>query len=656
MSGYPCGVLLLLLVVACVSESACDDCDATSGDTSDSGGETFACPDPGPAPELSDWTLTGTAPTTGFATLATSGEYPIYLGSTLSGIWYLAAPDQPEWVAGNSLPTTHTVGDLVVSPNDSARMYRSAGGRVARTDDGALSWRQLPFGERGTGSAFDGHTYGIAVPWGEPETVYAVLDTGVFGVSYDLGETWEARGRIDIDGPDPTRLDYFGRIRIAAGASGTDPILVHDGAYIWRSSDEGASWSAVAENAGNPDALVRDPSNFDVVLAPGGLISVDAGANWEESTLGNVERAFWGEQLWVFADGTLTVGDGVEQAARSSPAAELSALAEIGDDVWAADSNHVWHSADGGLRWSEYTGSLFEKNFVVVRPHPVCPGVVWAGTRCDGGVYRSANWGQNWEHVDIDGHYVMDVVFDPSDPATIWLVNDDELLVSRDDGATWSVVWQAYHFHGIDFDPEQAGRMLLGSVGSGNYADTSGNIYLSEDYGATWAMTTGIPQNASSAHAFRYLGGGIVLAGFYLGGGEGHPNGQGIGLFRSVDSGKTWVDTMFPHSDVATIAYTGAIVWVAAGDGVYRSDDQGISWEKVLEGRSFWVDFEGATGFAVFENSEVYRTEDGGNTWAQSHIFEADILLNTLERIEIAPGREMVWWTRYNRGIYGLSL
>ena len=672
---YAAGVLPMaaFFASACVPSAAeCTDCagfdagapesgnadSAAPPDDSagESGGPATDCPDPGPVPGLVSWGALGPAPAAGLATLATNGLYPVYLGSTLSGMWRLAQPDAPSWEVVGSHPTSHTTGDVVVAPDNPLRLYRSAGGRLTRSEDGGGSWRELPFGDRGTGSALDGHTYGIAVPRGEPNTVYALLDTGVFGVSRDLGESWEARGLVDLGDRDVAQLDYYGRVRVLAGATGADPIVLHDGRYVWQSEDEGATWLATLESPGNADGLVRDPANLGWLVAPGGWASVDAGKTWEVADLGRVERAWWGDRLWVYGEGELRVGTLGGVDSRPSPTDAPTALAAIGDRVWVTDPTRAWYSADGGLSWTEYFDSLVETNFVVVRGHPVCPGVAWAGTRCDGGVYKSENWGSSWDWVDVGGHYVMDVVFDPTDSRTIWLVNDDSLLVSRDDGATWSTQWQAYHFHGLAFDPADHERMLIGSVGSGSYADSSGNIYLSGDGGLTWMLTAGIPQNSASAHSITFLEAGIVLAGFYLAEDASHLGGEGIGMYRSIDGGLIWVAVDFPHPNIAGITYSEGVAWAAAGDGLYRSIDAGQSWARVLDGWCFWVDMQGPLGFAVFEDSVVYRTEDGGSSWSESHPYEEDLLFNALERVDITAGAEFAWWSRYHRGVYGISL
>ncbi len=612
------------------------------------------CPDPGAAPDPAGWSPTGPAYASALSTIATHGEAPLYVGSALAGIWRLDALSDAELSKVHVPNTTHTLGDLVVDPLDPLRVYRSSGGTVHRSDDGGESWVITPFGSRDVASEFPGHVYGIAVPTGLPDRVYALLDTGVFGVSADQGATWAARGLVPVDGGADALLDYYRRFRIVAGATAEDAILVHDGRTLFRSLDEGDSWTAVLVDVSRPEALARNPDAPNEVRL-GAWTSDDGGATWSEGVM-DVEVAAWGDAIYtVGSDDVLTITHADGSRALALPTLGTTAAMGVGEHLFAIDDSSIWHSADGGGSFTRYENSNIERNFAVVAPDPACAGVVWAGTRCDSGLYRSDDWGDTWQNVAANGHYVMDVVFDPARPERVWLVNDDLLMRSEDRGATWSDVWQAYHFHGFALDPGVPGRMLLGSVGSGDYADSKGEVYVSVDDGASFTPTTGLPENTASAHTLAFVGGDVVLLGTYKAGDLSHLYGVGIGLWRSTDRGLSWAPAALDAIDIARVTVAEGVSWIATERGLYSSGDTGETWVLGLEGIFRWVDFDGGRGLAVDGNGAVWLTENGGVSWTLDHAAadppDRDTLDNPLARVALAPGGATAWWTRYGLGI-----
>jgi len=77
----------------------------------------------------------------------------------------------------------------------------------------------------------------------------------------------------------------------------------------------------------------------------------------------------------------------------------------------------------------------------------------------------------------------------------------------------------------------------------------------------------------------------------YVGTGEGFPNAdaiRGIGILKSTDAGETW--DILPATQNPTFRYTRGLlvhpqngdVYAATTQGLYRSQDEGQSWTKVL--------------------------------------------------------------------------
>jgi photosystem II stability/assembly factor-like uncharacterized protein len=230
-------------------------------------------------------------------------------------------------------------------------------------------------------------------------------------------------------------------------------------------------------------------------------------------------------------------------------------------------------------------------------------------------VQRSNDLGKSWDRVDgiglpeesgltlarlwhlEPGH--------PSEPDTLWLGGDPGCLLRSDDrGATWEAnaallshptreQWNpgagGLCCHSITLDPSDAGRLWIGISAAG--------VFRTDDGGETWT-----PLNANVAADFMP---------------EPYPEvGQCVH--------KVLVHPARPER-----------LWQQNHCGVYRSDDGGESWER-LDGNGLPSDF----GFALALDASnpdvayvvpeegagnrvtaggrlgVWRTDDGGSTWA----------------------------------------
>jgi photosystem II stability/assembly factor-like uncharacterized protein len=152
-----------------------------------------------------------------------------------------------------------------------------------------------------------------------------------------------------------------------------------------------------------------------------------------------------------------------------------------------------------------------------------------------------------------------------------------------------------------DVGPMRAGR-TFGVAGHADEPDTfymgsvGGGVWKTENSGRTWNPISdeGIPIGSIGAIAVAPSNAKVV----YVGTGESDirsQNSYGIGMFKSVDAGKTWT-----HIGLADVRQIGRVVvdpkdasrlYVAAlgsiyapnpERGLYRSTDGGAHWKKVL--------------------------------------------------------------------------
>ena len=331
-------------------------------------------------------------------------------------------------------------------PADIGTFYFGAcAGGVWKTYDGGTYWENVSDGYFKTASVG-----AIAVSDSDPSVVYAGMGEATIrldvthgdGVyrSNDGGHSWVHLGLED------TR--HISTVRIHP----TNPDIVYVAALghafgpneqrgIFRSKDGGKNWEQVlykSDNAGASDLSI-DPNNPRVMFA--GI--------WQ------VRRNFW----------NLTSG--------------------------GPDSG-LWRSRDGGDTWDDISDNpgLPEKPFgkIGVAVSPAKAGRIYATIEArEPGVFISDDYGDTWQlasdNRDLQGRpwYYEHIFADPQDADTAWVLNYDAWK-STDAGKTWTQVNTPHgDNHDLWIDPRNPRRMIEGNDGgacvSYNGGETFSTIY-----------------------------------------------------------------------------------------------------------------------------------------------------------------------------------
>jgi photosystem II stability/assembly factor-like uncharacterized protein len=315
------------------------------------------------------------------------------------------------------------------------------------------------------------------------------------------------------------------------------------GQTILATDDDGEHWQRLGPRNGlHSDGIVRTlvshPADPEVVFAgtdKGLLRSGDGGRCWE--SLGG---SLTGYTVWRLAfhpsdNNVLFAGTGTP----SRPA--------------------IFRSGDAGQSWDELDANIAVDCDNVGVPRvtdiavdPTNADSVWASIEVDG-ARHSTDGGKTWTAVDAsaipnpDAHAV---VISPGPPKSVFVVVNNEIYVTRDDGGSWAPVGVREHFpwrHGRDlaFDPSEPRRgwATLGDFTPGK----TGSLARTQDGGATWDFVDmPVPPN-SAMWVVRMQPDApkLMLAASRYG-----------YLYRSDDAGQSWTKLWREFSEVSSIVWS----------------------------------------------------------------------------------------------------
>ncbi len=457
---------------------------------------------------------------------------------------------EPILLSGPREPTFGRIS-LAVAPSSSDRLYAlvarpasratpggfAPGGSrsyaVYRSEDGGDSWTR--FASPLTGSQY-GHYYSTIVVHPEDPDTFFVGGLEVMR-SRDGGATFSEVTPPHVDIHDMA-FDRAGRL------------LVADDGGVDRSDDLGNSWK-VLHNGGMGavqfyPGLSIDPSRPWIVLA---------GTQDNGTTL----RTSSGEWFWV------TGGDGGHTAIHPQQ-----------PNVYFAESQgsgQLYRSDDFGLSWVHSATGIDPSDRHCFLPpvvfDPEDPTRLLYATHR---VYESTDTGRSWRAVsdDLTGGdpaAIQSLVIAPASSNVVYAAtNDGRVLVSSNGGSVWDVVLEGVGgwprvLRQLAVDPKRPSQVYVADMRFGGQG-----VLASLDRGRTWrslgAGLPDVPVNTVAVHrrgTKRYLFAGTDQ-----------------GVYLSRDFGKTWAEygkiPRAPVMDLVVDAANGRLVASTLGRGAWEID------------------------------------------------------------------------------------
>ena len=473
--------------------------------------------------------------------------------------------------------------------------FGAAAGGVWKTTDGGTYWRNVSDGFFSTAAVG-----AIAVAPSDANVIYVGMGEccirgdvshgdGVYR-STDGGKTWKHLGLKD------TR--HIARIRIHP----QNPDVVYVAALghafgpnsergVYRSLDGGRTWEQIlfrSEDAGAID-LSMDPNNPRIIFA----------AIWEaRRTPWSLTSGGPGSSLYVTTDGGDSWTDisdrpGLPKGVKGRIGVAVSPAKR--DRVWAlveAENGGLFRSDDGGGTWQKVSNDREIQGrrwyYMHVFADPQDPNTVWAlAGRC----FKSVDGGETFAEVPTPHGDNHDLWIDPANPQRMIEGNDGGACVSFNGGGTWSTIYNqpTAQFYHLDTDtrfPYRVyGTQQDNSAISVPSQTSKGGIPISD------CVVTG---HAESGHIqVRPDNPNIVYSGAI----GSSPGGGGAMLRYDHETGQTRIITAWPEfyggwapKDLKyRFQWTYPIlisphdpdVLYACGNRVFRSTDEGMSWEVI---------------------------------------------------------------------------
>lgn len=493
--------------------------------------------------------------------------------------------------------------------------------------------------------------------------------------STDSGETW-----LSIPQDNPDNPSWFRNMEVKSIA--VDPnnslnIWVANGSYLDVSHDGGTSWKTFFF-ASDEDRFCytvavdpHDLSGNTVYVGTGGkdysnekgeiFVTADGGETWDNMHFtadGNIWYNFWDISFNPHKPGEIWVAN------RKS---------------YISPEGHIYMSPDYGSSWWYWTGALYANEdyrafgFIdEVIVHPENPLLVFVSTsygiarKLDG---ASLDESSRWQWTDVTESSTA-VCIPPAAPDTVYAsLAGGTVRKSTDSGATWSTSLAAPdEFLTMEPHPSAADTLYAGCVDKG--------VFKTSDGARSWEpINQGIKANTIYAidifpgNPARVLCG--TLAGVYLYKGEnawqelysykaeavafnpdnagtlywGTHLGTGWEIFKSIDSGSTWISKSSENEEdskvtsIAVIPSEGGKDTIIAGIG-YSSGKKGevvriVNWDyETYENFDITLSltvpvnavavhpqqqslmFAGSGSFyAPSAPGRLYKSADGGKTW-----------------------------------------
>lgn len=290
-----------------------------------------------------------------------------------------------------------------------------------------------------------------------------------------------------------------------------------------------------------------------------------------------------------------------------SPKNNSASLAVAGGFFKSQDKGLAWETKSNFPSIGKAKLSLKKISFGIAGSN-----VLYAGSNL--GLYVSEDHGDNWQLL-IPNNDIADFALNPKTKTVIYAASANKVFKTADAGANWELIYTetrpAVTVKSLAVDYFDTSRVYL--------LENDGTLLVSLDWGNSWKPLYNFQRPTIKILVNRYLNKNLFVA-------------VGNGLFRSFDSGVTWQEIAaikaadYPGAnnfkELFFINQDGGLLYLSRY-GLLKSADNGTSWSPLkLVSPPNSVDIE-TFNYNSKDPSEIYyilddilyHTLDGGRNW-----------------------------------------
>jgi photosystem II stability/assembly factor-like uncharacterized protein len=508
----------------------------------------------------------------------------------------------------------------------------------------SVAW--LPVGPDG------GDARSFAADPKNPRHLYLGTTSSWLYQSQDGGATWQRLAKL-------SKKDDLVLDNILVDESDPKTLLVGTWVFdrpdgtLFISHDAGTSWETVKDMEGQSiRALAQAPSNPKILIAgtlKGVFRSEDSGQHWSQaSPAGSMElhevesiaidpvdpktiyAGTW-HLPWKTTDGGVSWHNIKQGLIDDSDVFSIIIDPKQPTTVYTSACSGIYKSDNGGELYHKIQGiPATARRTRVLMQDPVNRNVVYAGTT--EGLYQTSSSGANWARLTGPDVIINDVYVDPSNPKHVLLATDrGGVRLSEDAGMTFQASNTGFSQRQVAavLADQKNPRILYAGVLNDK---TYGGVFTSQDGGASWQQqSTGL--NGFDVFSLAQAQDGSILAGtnhglFRL---TGNAWAEDNKVVSYVEESKTvlvkkkrvkvtktkTVPAKDIESRVSGLDLAGPTWFAATNNGVYRSTNQGATWEVGSPQGASDFRFVNAKGSVVFAagRQSLALSQDEGKTW-----------------------------------------
>ena len=562
----------------------------------------------------------------------------IYAGTRLAGV-YKSVNSGQTWELATSTDLHYVMcsfQNIIFDKNNPKTMYAACtipqGGYIFKSDDFGVNWV--------TQKRQNGVDLGPNEPqfWSFQAIGISTLDSGVVYagaskssnsfVTNDGGVDWLTIGLVNKDVA-VIKCDLLNSNSAYAGTLDAGVFKTSDSGKNWTSINQGLESQFIINMAINP----LSPQNIYCATVDGVYSSNDSGSNWKRAGL----------------DHTVVVSlecDPNNQDTLYAGGYRYGSLILGGSyrDIRPEEDKKsgLYKSTDSGTSWKDigkpYLPALNMVKDLVI--DPVDPNTIYIIS--DQGLIKTTNAGVSWTKLIIQDTNEIDssmrrLVIDPSNTQNLFLATVNYgFFASKDEGESWT-----NHTKGLNFGGDMVAILALNLAPKNNqkiYMGTSyRGIVKSKDGGINW----------SPINNFPYKGPGPILEILI------DPSDPQLfysrdisNLYISRDEGVNWTILSIDH-DVSSFSVAQAdfsTIYAGILGGVLKSEDYGKTWIKLNNGlpSSLCIDLlihpeNPSILFASFGFLGVYMSIDTGLNWQS---FNDSLLTTSATSLTVHPAQK----------------